>query len=680
MTWVFTSILSGARRSGTERSRSAARRSHDKGRTVPQTGPGLLAAGGAGNSKAAVLRAPAAPSRRGGVARRDRPTGRRSARPGFAAAVLLCASALVLAACATSSTPTPPVVGLKMVTGGTASYAMGPGFDFSWILPLENEANFEPYDFWVENELWRPLYYPGGPGYTGIDYGLSLAHKPVFSNNDSAVTITLRHGYKWSDGSPVTTSDVQFFFQLEAAGAKLGKYANYVPGEMPDDIKSITYNGPYSLTIDLTHSYNPVWFTANQLTWIYALPKQAWDRTCSTCTVGNEAATLAGAKAVFNFLYSHTSQLSTYATNPLWKVIDGPWKLSSFNPVTYDTVLNANPKYTGPDRPHLSTLKIYSFTSGTAELDAIRSGTITFGYLPFSDVAARSTYEAMGYTFKPWYAFYNDAAEFGYTGKWAPLVRQLYIRQALQHLVDQPLYISSAYHGYAVQDYGLSPDTNSPYTSPALKQDPYPYSVSAAEALLTAHGWVKSSGVDVCQRPGTAGNECGAGISKGEALSLLYVYPTGYPSYLAVVEAFATAAKQAGIDITLDGQSTTTMYSDIALCPPGPCNYALAGWYPYFWNYGQTGLVPSGSEQLGKGNYWGGGYYSATGDKLLFAAHTQPGVAPLYADENYFSKQVALLWFPVSAQSLVLVKNNLKGWSALNPYLFPMPSRWYYVK
>jgi peptide/nickel transport system substrate-binding protein len=160
----------------------------------------------------------------------------------------------------------------------------------------------------------------------------------------------------------------------------------------------------------------------------------------------------------------------------------------------------------------------------------------------------------------------------------------------------------------------------------------------------------------------------------------MFMYATGAPSWLAQVEAFATSAKQAGINITLDGQTTTSMYSIAGVCPPGPCNWGLAGYEGFMWDFGQNTIVPSGGEEFGKGNYWGGGYSSATADALIQAAHTQSGTQALYRDEQYLTQQVASLWFPLPAQFLLLVKKNLQGWNPLNPYLFPMPSRWYYVK
>jgi peptide/nickel transport system substrate-binding protein len=592
-----------------------------------------------------------------------------------------CGCSLLLAACATA---TAPVSGAgRPLPGGVASYALGVGEDFSWLFPLPNEVNYEAWDGNPDGEMWLPLYRAGGPGITGIDYPLSLASKPVYSDHDQTVTVTMKRNYRWSDGQPVTVSDVQFFFQLEAAGVKLGKYAPYVPGDMPDDITSVTYHGPYQFTLHLNHPYNPVWFTGNQLTWIYPLPRQVWDKTCARCPVGNNAATLAGAEKVYNFLYAQSSELATYSTNPIWKTVDGPWVISSFDPVTYHAVFRANKKYTGPDRPHLDGYQIYSFSSDVAELDALRSGRITFGWLPISDARAARTFEAMGFTFKPWYAIDNEVMEFGYTSKqWGPLVRQLYIRQALQHLVNQQLYIKATLHGYGVPDYGIVPAVFSPYVSPQLRRNPYPYSVTAAVKLLAAHGWVKNpAGVDVCQRPGVASGDCGAGIARGRPLSLRFMFSTGSPEFLAQVEAYQAAAKAAGIQITLDPQTENTMFSVAGVCPPGPCNWGIAGYSGYMWPFGQYHVVPAGGQEFGKGNYWAGGYYSPTAQALINAAHTQAGFGPLYRDENYLTQQVAGLWWPLPAIMLLLVKNTLRGWTPLDPYdADPLPFRWYFVK
>ncbi|MGH7609774.1 MAG: ABC transporter substrate-binding protein [Candidatus Dormibacteria bacterium] len=575
-----------------------------------------------------------------------------------------------------------PPTGGTPLAGGVASYSLPIGEDFSWILPIENQANYEDWDGNIEDGMWRPLYFAGRNGQPGIDYQLSLAAPPVYSTNHQSVTINLNQDYTWSDGTPVTTSDIQFFFQLLAAGKN--QDGAYIPGEMPDDISSVTYNSPYQFTINLIHAYNPLWFTDNQLDWIFALPEQAWDKTCLTCTVGNDAATASGAKAVFKFIYDQSEKLSTYATNPLWKTVDGPWVIKSFDPTTYTAKFSANPHYTGPGKPKLSGYEVYSFASDTAEVDALRSGDISFGYLPFSDFSLASYFQSHSFSVAPWPVFFNEDVELGYTSKtWGVLVKQLYIRQALQHLINQSLYLEKTLHGLGLPDYGPAPDyPGSDLVSPALRKDPYPYDPAAAKHLLVEHGWVKgSSGVDVCQRPGTGPNQCGAGIKKGKQLSLLFMYSTGTPSFLAQVEAFSTAARAIGVGIDLDGQTETTMFSIGGVCPyASPCKWGLLAYSGFMWDFGQYQVLPVGGNQFGKGNFWAGGYDSPEANQLIAAAHTESGLSHLYAIEDYLSKDEASLWWPLGDYEIVVAKKTLRGWYPLSPYANYHPSAWYFVK
>lgn len=565
--------------------------------------------------------------------------------------------------------------------GGVASYALPIGEDFSWMLPIENTSNYEDWDSNVEGGMWRPLYFAGNGSQTGIDQRLSIAEPPVYSDGNKTVTVTMKHTFTWSDGTKVTSADVRFFFELLAAGKS--RDGAYIPGELPDDVKSVSYPGPYTFVLHLVRAYNPDWFTGNQLTWIYPLPAQAWDRTCATCKVNGAAASPSGARSVFDFLYKQSEDLSTYATNPLWKVVDGPWVVKSYDPTTYAASFARNDKYTGPGKPRLAGYQIYSFASDTAELDALRSGTLTFGFLPFSDTGEASYFKGHGYTVKPWQVFYNEVVELGYTSKtWGPLVRQLYIRQALQHLVDEPLYLSRTLHGYGLYDYGVAPDyPGSRYVSPQLRTDPYPYSTSAAEKLLRGHGWAAGpGGIDVCKRPGTKSNECGAGIEKGKQLSFSFMYSTGTPSFAAQIEAYQTAARSVGVGITLNGQTESTMFSIGGVCPSSPpCNWGLLAYSGFMWDFGQYELLPVGGNEFGHGNFWAGGYSSSEAQRLIDAAHQTQGLQALYADENYLSKDVASLWWPLADYEIVVAKGNLGGWQQLNPYANFHPSAWYFT-
>ncbi len=570
----------------------------------------------------------------------------------------------------------------KVATGAMPSYALAPGDIFTWVLPLEPESAYEDWDSNIEGDMWLPLYWAGKGSKTGIDYTQSIGKPPVYSNHDTTVTVAMKANFKWSTGATVTSNDVRFFFQLMDAGKK--KLGNYLPGLMPTDISSVTYPNPTTFVLHLKHSYSPTWFTGNQLTWIYPLPVQAWDRTSMASPAGSAASTPAGAKQVFTFLVSQSKERGSYGTNPLWKTVDGPFEISAYNTATHEAQFLTNPHYTGPTKPRIAGYKVYTFTTNTAELDALRSGTLTFGYIPFGDLKEISYFKSHGYTIKAWPVFYQQGVELGYSSKtWGPLVKQLYIRQALQHLVTENLYIKRTMGGYGIPDYGPIADyPGSKYVSPGIKKDPYPYDPRAAAALLEAHGWVKGpGGVDVCKRPGTGSSECGKGISKGKKLSFLFVYTTGTTTFFAEVSAFRTAAEKVGIGISLNGQTLTTMYSTIGVCPSTPpCKWGLAGYSGFFWDYGQYELVPTGTQQWAKGNYWGGGYYTAHAQQLITAAETKPSLKPLYADENYLSKNVASLWWPLEDYEVAAVKNSLSGWQHLNPYANYVPQTWYLKK
>ncbi len=622
-----------------------------------------------------------------GVVRRDRAVGtggspvartdRRRFRS-WSAAVAAAALAVTLAACSTTPS-TSPSAHAKIVKGGTATFALQATDEFNWMFPYENAAANEPWEEMVENALWRPLYFEGEGSRPVMNYTLSIAYPPKYSDDDRTVTIRLKH-FLWSDGEPVTTRDVEFAINLYKAGK--ADIATYVPGDFPDDVKSIDYVSSTELVLHLNKSYSQQWYTENALTQIIPFPQQTWDRESANGPVGNYDLTPAGAKKVFTFLYDQSKEVSTYTTNPLWKTIDGPWKVTGYNAATARTVLTANKSYSGAEAPHLHQVILDTFTSSTAEVDALRAGTIDYGWIPYSDTGLTGYLKSHGYTVSPWTPNVTQWAELGWTSPtYGPLIKQLYIRQALQHLIDEPLYLKTTLDGLGVLTYGPVPNVpGSPLVSPEVKSDPDPYSIGTAEALLTAHGWKRgSSRYFVCQRPGTGAGECGAKIKRGQQLTLLMDYSTGDTGLAAQSLAFQTAGRSAGIDIELDPLSATTMISQDGVCPPGPCNFAIAIYPLWFALYSGATTYPTNEINFGKGNYWGGGYYSATADKLMAAADMHSGLKYLYAVENYLSRQIVALWFPTGAYQISVVTNKLKGWSPQGVFGDPLPQLWYFV-
>lgn len=275
-------------------------------------------------------------------------------------------AALMLPILSSSSTAQASSGSNKSSPSGTATFALQPTDAFTWIFPLENSANEEPWTLGIDENLWLPLYFEGKGSAPVINYAESLADPPVYSNGGKTITITLKH-YMWSDGLPVTTRDIEFFFNLYRVGEP--KIGTYVQGEFPGNIASIVYKNATTFVLNLGRAFSEQWYTDNQLVNIVPLPQQAWDRETSGGLAGNFDLTTAGATKVFNFLYGQSETLSTYASNPLWKVVDGPFTITSYDSVNSRTELTANKAFTGPNRALLAHVIVEAFPSNTAEVD-----------------------------------------------------------------------------------------------------------------------------------------------------------------------------------------------------------------------------------------------------------------------------------------------------------------------
>ena len=76
--------------------------------------------------------------------------------------------------------------------------------DSLFLDPVLNDANV---DIWVMNSIYDTLLFPTADG-TGLQPGLATAW--AWSNDGKTLTLTLREGVKFSDGSPMLASDVKW--------------------------------------------------------------------------------------------------------------------------------------------------------------------------------------------------------------------------------------------------------------------------------------------------------------------------------------------------------------------------------------------------------------------------------------------------------------------------------------
>ncbi len=619
------------------------------------------------------------------------------AHPVMKMAALAAVGATVLAACGTS-TSTPSFIGPSGAFGkvppaasgpkhaGTITVAEPPGATPTWIFPVTPGANSSVYTAYsFQYEFWRPLYWIVN-GVRPVEYKpMSMANDPVFSNGDKTVTVTLKN-WVWSDGQPVTSKDLLFWIDEARAAIKESpaNWGNYTPKYgIPDQIVTATTPNAKTLVLTLNKAVNPTWFFEDELPLIQPIPAHAWAKASVSGPI-LDFTNPANAKKIYDFLAAQSKSTKTYATNPLWQIVDGPYQITSFNNTTGAWTAKPNAKYSGPHATPMSSLSAVPFTSDTAEFNAVKSGQIDQGYVPLTDVpqigSIKSTYNVFGYPgFGFNYVTYNFLDK---TGDFNNIIKQLYIRQAMAHLEDEAGYIKAFFHGAGGQAYGPVPAIPAtPYTPSNALTNPYPFSVSAAISLLKSHGWtINPGGTDVCANPGTGANQCGAGIPKGTKLAWNMIYNTSPAIIGEQVTDLVSQARKAGITITLKSDNFNHMiatYYDVAN-PKADNLWAMEDFGGFSISAYPTTLGIFNST----GSFNIGGYKDPQADTLINASVTSGNPSAVKNEAAYLTEQQPSLFQPL-VDNVVVWKKTISGdplsFESLTQYQLN-PEFWYFTK
>jgi peptide/nickel transport system substrate-binding protein len=582
------------------------------------------------------------------------------------------------------------------VKDATISYAEAPAATPNYIFPMTNfsvcsVANTSQFS----SLMYRPLYYYGNNYKPTIDYNYSVGEQPVFSKNDTVVTIKIKP-WKWSDGETVDARDVLLWMNLYKANP--ANYCGAVPGLFPQNVVKMSAPNSSTVVFTLNKSYDPEWFTYNELSQITPLPL-AWDRTSLSAAAPTKDnghlpdTTKKGALAVYKFLDTQSKSLGTYATSKVWAVDDGPWKLTAFSSSGAATFV-PNPDYSGSPKAQVAKFEELPYTSDTAAFNEFQSGgpsAVTIGYLPAQDVPKASSVEAEGYIDNKGSSYSFNYFPLNFNNPTVgPIFKQLYFRQAFQHLVDQPGWISAFLDHTAVQTTTpVPPAPPSPLASVKASSNPLPFSVSDAKQLLTSNGWkVVSGGTDTCIKPGTGKGECGAGITKGEPIAFTLDYASGTVAITSEMNDLQAEAKQAGIKLTVTSHPFDSVISAAVPCTPkqATCKWQAenwgAGWIysPDFLPTGESLFAPGAAANVN-------GYSNPAATKLINKTVFSPlsdESSALTAYANLMATQVPVVYGPTSigiygGTGGTLISNKLGNYTA-NAFSYLTPEQWYIVK
>ncbi|MCL5115906.1 MAG: peptide ABC transporter substrate-binding protein, partial [Firmicutes bacterium] len=538
--------------------------------------------------------------------------------------------------------------------GGTAVIALPEQTSPNWFFPLMSLSADSTLNGQIVDLSYMPLLYYGQNGQLSHTYGISS--DVTYNKAGTQFTVHLNPKWHWSNGKPVTAADVIFAYDIMKAGSNPNVnyawgYAGQGSGGLPTDWKSVQAKGPDTVVITTTQPVNQQWFIRNGIGQIYPIPKSVWDKYPNNM------------KAEMSFI----NRVSNSPSNPVYHVVDGAWKFQSMA-ANQDWTFVPNAQFDG-HKALLNKLVFQYETSASAEFEALKSGTVNYGYLPTSLLG--DTKQLPNDVLTPEYSLgfnyiqlnMNPSAPGG-IGK---AFDELAVRQALQMGVDQAGIIKTILHGYgAVDDTTLASNPSDPFLDPQLATQPYPYNPTKGRQILEKAGWRMVNGVMT---------------KNGIKLEFTMYAASGSNSYNNIDQLLQQDWAKEGIVAHIAYQPFDTVIS-----------YGTSDaskWQVLNWNggWGYTSGYPSGGNLFLTGAAENsGGYSSSTMDSLINATYKpspyQQTLQNMYAYEDFAAKQLpSVIYIPQIPTYTVHAKNlhnSIKTFNQIGGWIFP--NEWWISK
>jgi ABC-type transport system substrate-binding protein len=206
---------------------------------------------------------------------------------------LLAAVAIIASACGTTASPTPtPSRGVSATTSATP--ADGASADFRFAIDGEptffSPASTDAATSWVNRLIYTGLYRVNNKDDVVPDLATAM---PAIGADGKTLTIKIRTDAKWHDGSPVTSADAKFTFDLA-----MSPKCSFNPTTCSTwrvNVESIAAPSPDSFVITLRNKYAPIYiFGLTQA----LLPKVATEASYAKFVAGSSAVDAAAVMAL----------------------------------------------------------------------------------------------------------------------------------------------------------------------------------------------------------------------------------------------------------------------------------------------------------------------------------------------------------------------------------------------
>jgi peptide/nickel transport system substrate-binding protein len=419
-----------------------------------------------------------------------------------AAFSLLLVLAMMLAACGssgnTTTTPTP-------ARSSTLRILSSPG--------QTNPDLFNPYfntnqggDYGAQGLLYEELYFTNL--YTG-QASPWLASSFSYSSDLTQLTFKLRTDVKWNDGTPFTSADVKFTFDLMKQNPALDQGSLWA-----SILKSVDVSGSSTVVFTLQHADSTALFRIGD--GVFIVPQHIWS-------------TISGDPAKF--------------ANDNKPVGTGPYVLKTWRPdlITY----TVNPTYWGTT-PKVQTIQIPSIKDNTTAITDMVKGQLDWsgiGWSPDNNTVYSAKDPQHNHT---WFAASNTVMLYLNLKK-APF-NNLLVRKAISAAIDRSqLPQGVAQYAVAANPTGIIIPTQNNWISSQYQSMSFENGQSKVDGYLTQAGFKKGS--DGFYRD-----------ASGKELSMAVDVVSGWNDWDQDVQFMVNDLNKAGIKASMNSESGYTPY------------------------------------------------------------------------------------------------------------------------
>ena len=284
---------------------------------------------------------------------------------------------------------------------------------------------------------------------------------PSGGSDGNTYTFKLRSGVKWTDGTPLTSDDVLFTYNLIFA-PEYAAVASPRRADFTKHVESISAPDPQTFVIKTKSTYAPLLYAHSAYP---IMPKHV---------LGSIP----------------PAQINTMSYNSAPTVTCGMFKFVSWQKGAQVT-LARNPDY-WRGAPYLDNYVYKVFTSAVDIGNALKTGEINVGaQLDASQLSSLQTQQGLKVDNFVTPGFEYLALNLNPEKPAGKILQDLNVRRALYYGINRPAMIKSVLFGQGTNATGVEPPTSWAYDPKATPQ--YKYNPAKANKMLDAAGWVKGA-------------------------------------------------------------------------------------------------------------------------------------------------------------------------------------------